>query len=122
MFRNDAPQTSNLNKIVSVARLHWHDSQNSSEKSSIGALTFHEKLKIPNSTNVTTRRSCSVNFEGTVSVVEIPSRYQYSDRIKKHIWSNSIEISEMAHRNFIEFEAEGFDWRKVSLSKHNLKK
>lgn len=56
-----------------------------------------------------------IHFKDTVSVMPIPSRYQYSDRIKQRIWSNRIELREMAQRNMIEFESEGFDWRNVVL-------
>ena len=61
------------------------------------------------------RRGSAVQFDTTVSVVHIPSRYQYSPRIKKHIWADSFEIMEMAERNMMEFEHEGFDWRSVVL-------
>jgi len=54
-----------------------------------------------------------IHFKDTVSVIPIPSRYQYSDRIKQCMWSNRIELREMAQRNLIEFESEGFDWRNV---------
>ena len=57
----------------------------------------------------------TVQFNETVSVVNIPSRYQYSDRMKKFLWSDRWELQEMAERNMIEFEAEGFDWRNVVL-------
>jgi hypothetical protein len=56
-----------------------------------------------------------VQFEDQVSVVQIPSRYQYSDRIKKTIWRDQYEIMEMAARNGREFEAEGYDWRNVVM-------
>ena len=63
----------------------------------------------------TSRRGPAVQFDSMVSVVHIPSRNQYSPRIKKHIWADSVEIMEMAERNMIEFEHEGFDWRSVVL-------
>ncbi len=55
----------------------------------------------------------AVRFKDTVSVIPIPSRYQYSDRIKQCVWSNRMELREMAQRNLMEYEAEGFDWRNV---------
>ena len=48
-------------------------------------------------------------------MVPIPSHNQYSSRIKKHLWSNAMEIKEMAQRNYFEFQSEGFDWRNVVL-------
>lgn len=56
-----------------------------------------------------------IHFKDTVSVIPIPSRHQYSDRIKQRIWSNRLELREMAQRNMIEFESEGYDWRNVVL-------
>lgn len=56
-----------------------------------------------------------VKFCQIVSGLEIPSRYQYSDRIKRTIWADRTEINEMVERNIQEFEAEGFDWKNVVL-------
>jgi hypothetical protein len=56
-----------------------------------------------------------VRFNENVDVVSIPSRYQYSDRIRKVLWSNKHEIMENAERNIIEYEAEGWDWNTVVL-------
>ena len=56
-----------------------------------------------------------VQFCQIVSGLEIPSRHQYSDRIKKTIWADRAEINAMVERNILEFEAEGFDWKNVVL-------
>jgi hypothetical protein len=56
-----------------------------------------------------------VQFNENADVVRIPSRYQYSDRIRKVLWSNKHEIMENAERNIIEFESEGWDWQNVVL-------
>ena len=56
-----------------------------------------------------------VQFNEQVSVMSIPSRYQYSNRIKKCLWSNVQELTEMAERNVIEFSAEGWDWKNVVM-------
>jgi hypothetical protein len=55
----------------------------------------------------------SIHFDSNVSVVVIPSRHQYSNRIKRCMWSNSSEIRENAERNAMEFRAEGWDWHSV---------
>ena len=59
--------------------------------------------------------SSKVQFCQIVSGLEIPSRHQYSDRIKKTIWADRAEINAMVERNILEFEAEGFDWKNVVL-------
>jgi hypothetical protein len=53
----------------------------------------------------------TVSFESSVTVHSIPNRKDYSDRVKKNIWMQPRELEESAHRNYIEFQAEGWDWR-----------
>ena len=80
-----------------------------------GVVPFKGKLKNEQNKPSPTPHRSSVKFNEIVSMVNIPSRYQYSDRVKKFIWSDRWELQEMAERNLIEFEAEGYDWRNVVL-------
>jgi hypothetical protein len=57
----------------------------------------------------------AVKFNEDVSVVSIPSRYQYSNRIKRVLWNSKDELAEMAERNLIEYEYEGWDYNNVVL-------
>lgn len=57
----------------------------------------------------------SVRFNTVVSGVKIPSRNQYSRRIKQTLWRDRYELSEMVQRNTTEFHAENYDWNQVVL-------
>ena len=61
------------------------------------------------------RGTSSVRFNTVVSGVKIPSRNQYSRRIKQTLWRDRYELSEMVERNTAEFHAENYDWNQVVL-------
>jgi len=57
----------------------------------------------------------AVRFNTVVSGVQIPSRNQYSKRIKQQLWRDRHELHEMVERNTTEFHAENYDWTQVVL-------
>lgn len=63
----------------------------------------------------TSDNTSSVRFNTVVSGVKIPSRNQYSRRIKRTLWRDRYELSEMVERNTTEFHAENYDWEQVVL-------
>lgn len=54
-------------------------------------------------------KRCTFNEE--VTVCPIPKREEYSKRIKQRLWLSAEDMMLNAHRNSVEFAAEGWDWR-----------
>jgi hypothetical protein len=48
-----------------------------------------------------------------VTVIVIPSRLHYSDRVKRCLWLTPEEQQQQMTRNYIEFAAEGCNWREA---------
>ncbi|KAG7366083.1 hypothetical protein IV203_028753 [Nitzschia inconspicua] len=49
-----------------------------------------------------------IQFNSVVQIKTIPSHCDYSDRVKKHLWSNRHELRESTERNMREFAFEGW--------------
>lgn len=68
-----------------------------------------------NNNNNKIKKKKSVRFNEITKIYFIPSRYEYSDIMKRQIWNSADEIMKMANRNTIEFEWENWDWKNVVL-------
>lgn len=64
------------------------------------------------------RKKKSVSIHKSVSVVPIPSRLDYSDRVRERLWTAGSEIQKNAARNTIEFCSESWDWKNVLEDEH----
>ena len=65
-------------------------------------LKNHGSLKVPEKTD------SRIHFNSVVQSMPIPSHQDYSDRVKRLLWSNGSEIRENAQRNAREFAFEGW--------------
>ncbi|KAG7351971.1 hypothetical protein IV203_008019 [Nitzschia inconspicua] len=54
-----------------------------------------------------------VKFDCDVLVQPIASHKSFSQRIKNTLWTSTDELKDNAYRNQVEFEAEGWDYRKA---------
>jgi hypothetical protein len=63
--------------------------------------------------NLLKKKTTRIAFVDEVDVLPIPTRHEYSDRIKSRIWSNRHELQENAERNAVEFASEGWNWQSV---------
>lgn len=86
LFGSTEPTTPLSSSLLSSSS---SDELSSSSSSSCRKLTFNEEVK----------------------VCPIPKREEYSKRIREQLWASPKEMAMMAHRNTVEFAAEGWDYR-----------
>mmetsp|Transcript_23105 Transcript_23105/g.54557 ORF Transcript_23105/g.54557 Transcript_23105/m.54557 type:complete len:156 (-) Transcript_23105:182-649(-) len=80
----------------------------SKQKNILTSTTQEIPLKNHCGCNSTPKADCRIQFNSVVKAMPIPSHQDYSDRVKRLIWSNGTEIRENAQRNAREFAFEGW--------------
>ena len=60
-----------------------------------------------------------LTFNEEVAICPIPMRNEYSKRVKERLWPSPEDMMLNAHRNTVEFAAEGWDWRN-SMEDENM--
>jgi len=67
----------------------------------------------PSSTRKTQYDRRRLTFDEEVSIVSIPRREQYSNRIKHYLWHKNEDVQASIMRNTIEYAADGWKWEEV---------
>ena len=81
-----------------------------------GVVPHKDKLKYGDEPkHAKKKKQSKIVFDDEVSVIPIPMRNEYSERVRSRIWSNRFELQENAQRNAVEFAAEGWNWRNVTV-------
>jgi hypothetical protein len=121
--KNAQPLTAAQHRRLRILRgmglghtLHPSPPDGSASRNPLGDVKpFQEPLKVDAPPLLDGRsKTTRIAFQEDVQVMPIPTRYEYSDRIKSRIWSNRHELQENAERNAIEFASEGWNWRTVT--------
>jgi hypothetical protein len=58
-----------------------------------------------------------VCFESSVKIHPIPSRSDYSERVRSSLWQHPAEFQANLRRNMFEIQAENWDWRQATEEK-----
>jgi len=121
------PTSSRQDANVSIEESSGHSlpSLVGSDASSVSGC-FSNQLSCSVSTNKKARyhngrprnKKKSVSINKSVSVVSIPSRGEYSDRLRERIWASGAEIQANAARNTLEFCSENWEVANVLEDEH----
>lgn len=72
-----------------------------------------KKSHVKRRSRVEQKDDAKVVFNEKVSIKMIPTRNDYSSRIREYLWYDTSDLKKNVYRNAYEFAAEGNDWRRV---------
>ncbi len=78
------------------------------QKNILTARSQQVPLKDNSTERIPEKTDSRIQFNSVVQSMPIPSHQDYSDRVKRLLWSNGTEIRENAQRNAREFAFEGW--------------
>ena len=73
--------------------------------------THEEDMSLEDTSSTTGAQRRQVHFDSHVTVVPIPHRSDYSQRIRCYLWNAPEDMQRDVVRNTLEFTADGWDWQ-----------
>jgi hypothetical protein len=119
VIRNGGPRRTSTLKPVALSETDEKNDNNKNnninESNSVLDKDSDDPSALQNNRDNNNNNCAKVQFNETVDIISIPSRHQFSNRIKNVYWSNRYELQENAERNILEYEYEGWDYHNVVL-------
>ena len=92
--------------IDQSSKTNFHALNSKNQKNILTARS--EEVPLKNHGGIPQKTDSRIQFNSVVQSMPIPSHQDYSDRVKRLLWSNGNEIRENAQRNAREFAFEGW--------------
>ena len=108
------PSSTSMSSSSSSANIFaWERTYSRQSFSSLNSMSSSFDIEDDEASTTSSKRQRGVSFDATVSIKPIPTRNEYSDRIKPYLWSTPQELQQNARRNIFEFASEHYDWQRA---------